>query len=409
MSIVVDALNYVDTFLPFENSKYTSPQAVFEEGRLRVQEFRKALEEKKMNAIFVFDNGQHTTESDEKWIRRRLDEVANEDRQMPCDAPTVLWALVKNAGFEVYYPPNIDGDDAVAIMAHKMHGIPMSRDQDLWRYKGLKSKEYSGFGTFPIVYTTFAYGPRGIEFQERTGVSRTVLAKLHNKNFQRPIDTVSFPENWDDWERKGCSLVDRCKTTRMRCGNPDNYTRRYGNLHLHARPLRAALYARLGLELVHEKLPMWNESAEMKQTSVVATKKYDHVLASPQSIFAFLYERCGSTDEIRQKRTHSVAMVSAELYVAAKSLNFTWEGQDTACMQYEYYKTLMSKWTPVERDEGWNTCVPCKGLGNRKLRDKSCKGSGLCYPRSAARAKQRGKSPLCETCIVALRSISRKR
>jgi len=407
MSIVIDALNYVEIFLPFGNPKYTTPQAIFEEGRLRVQEFQKALKRKNMKAIFVFDNGQHTVESNEKWIRRRLNEVTNEDRQMPCDAPTVFWALVKNAGFEVYYPPNIDGDDAVAVMAYRTRGIPMSRDQDLWRYKGLKSKEYSGFGTFPIVYTSFAYGPRGIELQERSGVSKTFLKKLHNKNFQRPVDSIAFPEIWDEWKRKGCSLVDRCKTTHARFGNPDNYTRRYGNLHLHARPLRAALYARLGLELVHEKLPVWNESAEIQQTSVVANKKYDHVLASPQTIFAFLYERCGSTDEIRQKRTHSVAMVSAELYVAAKSLNFTWEGQDTECMQYEYYKTLMPKCTPVERDEDWNSCIPCKGLGNRKLRKKSCKGGGLCYPRSIAYAKQCGKNPLCETCVLALRSISR--
>ena len=93
---------------------------LFAEAQARVVEFAEALKAAHVDVVFVFDNGQATEESNSKWIDRRRKEVETGRRTLPTGSETVLWAMLEDAGFKVYFPANIDGDDAVARLAMKL-------------------------------------------------------------------------------------------------------------------------------------------------------------------------------------------------------------------------------------------------------------------------------------------------
>lgn len=67
-------------------------------------------------------------------------------------------------------------------------------------------------------------------------------------------------------------------------GNADSFTRRAGNLHMIARPLRQAVYGRLGHTSVMELIPTWDAvgcSVAWVEESVKADKELDALLDEP--------------------------------------------------------------------------------------------------------------------------------
>jgi hypothetical protein len=113
------------------------------------------------------------------------------------------------------------------------------------------------------VYKDFAIVPSGVVFEERNGVSEKVASQLETKEHQRTLESIQWPQKGlTEWTRRECSLIQRARSGVLRLGNVDGLTRKYGNLYVAARPLRAALYHRLGIKAVQECMPIWQEDED---------------------------------------------------------------------------------------------------------------------------------------------------
>ena len=101
-TIVVDALNFMNRFIPIEETGFEDAHApeLFAEAAARVQAFSVALALANVNAILVFDNGQATEEAFQKWLDRRRIEVELGARRMPASSEILLMSLFEKNGFQ---------------------------------------------------------------------------------------------------------------------------------------------------------------------------------------------------------------------------------------------------------------------------------------------------------------------
>jgi len=388
--LVVDALNCLDRFVPCNEFLDCAPSLLFAEARARIAHFTAALETDGIEAIFVFDNGQATPESNSKWLRRRRREVESGTRNMPVNAEVLMMAMLEEAGFPVLFPPGIDGDDAVALLALKFDGFVLSRDQDMMRY-GLPPGRV--LQDFRIRQSNKLEFHARLNLPDRSPRDPTTIAGLSG-------DPLS------DW-RPTSSLLQCSLSGIVRRGNADANTRTLGNLYDIARPLRAALYARLGVTTVTELLPAWRSGAFTLESSVVdADPLLDHLLDNS----SMMYDWIRTNDNAGATRLHATAMIAAEIQDAATPVDAR-----TSCRRIaDFYETLHpADPTPPEPHKGWCAGGPCAGMkwaGSAK----ACLGDGHCYPmeieKSVQNAKNKRKSvPLCNPCLTELTNLIKKK
>jgi hypothetical protein len=96
----------------------------------------------------------------------------------------------------------------------------------------------------------------------------------------------------DEWRSPKHKTVDSTASPSQHVrGNPDSFTKAMGNLNLVARPLRQALYARLGNAVVQETFPEWDNGCNevtWHTTSVAADTSLDALLDDPVRAFEWL-------------------------------------------------------------------------------------------------------------------------
>ena len=251
-TVVVDALNYLRTFVPNDEPEFVDASApvLFAEAEDRVRAVADAARVASIELIWVFDNGQATNEAKKKWLARRLLEVKQARRGMPCSADTVLHALLQRAGFTVLYPPGIDGDDAVALIAWKLGGDALSGDRDLLRYAPElpRSRVYRGFA-IDDASGRLVLDSQGAPLPEGTAP----------RSLREICETCKWPGPMQLSEKWGMNEPTLCANARsgtIKRGNADSFTAAHGNLHVDALKLHAAVFAQLGLtEAVTVKLP----------------------------------------------------------------------------------------------------------------------------------------------------------
>lgn len=298
-TLVVDGLNFLGDFVPCHGTVASRLKRCDQ----RVKAFHRILASSGIDCIWVFDCGQHTPESNSKWVQRRMQEVAQERRNMIAYAETYLMAELQRVGCTVLSPPEIDGDDAIAWIARDTGGHILSRDNDMVRY---------GLPLDRIL--------NGLEFQyNRKGGIGSIILRMRSK--ARSVSPRELPgepfdaELQELWTAKEGSLVRNIKSGLLRRGNSDAYTKQWGNLHRLARPLRQALYARLGVESVTEILPTWNcdsKQAELEEEEVFASEPDGGpCCTSPDELYNwFRYNAPGAHDNTRQ---HAMKFIVAEL------------------------------------------------------------------------------------------------
>jgi len=196
----------------------------------------------------------------------------------------------------------------------------------------------------------------------------------------------------EEWKAQGSTLKINSTTGQLRRGNADSHTKALGNLNAVVRPLRAALYSRLGLQHVEEALPAWRHGAfELEVTGVEPDAALDGLLDDPGALLRWIHAIAGQEFD---DRNHAAAMTAAELHDAATPS----DGRTSACRVAEIYHALMpGHGAPVRATAGWCAGGRCAGL-----RDKACLGDGLCFPTAMENAAYRGKDPLCQTCLSEL-------
>lgn len=268
--VVVDALNFLHSLVPIEDPTFRDAfaPALFQEAELRVAAVAQAARVSQFNLIWVFDNGQATEEAKEKWKERRLIEVMEEKRALPCSAETVLYALLQQAGFLVLYPPGIDGDDAVALLAYKCGGDALSGDRDLLRYPMLPRARV--FKDFAISVTTgeMLLEPQRAPLPE--GVASRSLAELALNHLRSGTSREALLR---EWGMESTTLIYRAFSGESKRGNADGLTKECGNLNKHVLPLMASLYAQLNVGSVAVTLPtaVRNDNGEVIDAQLVTT------------------------------------------------------------------------------------------------------------------------------------------
>jgi hypothetical protein len=176
------------------------------------------------------------------------------------------------------------------------------------RYNGLDRHENR-------IFVTFAFSHDGsIKLVPRDDF------EIHDRE-TRDLKAVSTSdlEAWvvNNVNVNGLLMLQKSKFVR---GNADSFTKRAGNLHMIARPLRQAVYSRLGHTSVHEFLPTWDAvscSVAWIDESVEADKALDALLDDPSRAMAWLVEADALAESVlsegeRVSRAYSRSMIIAE-------------------------------------------------------------------------------------------------
>jgi len=383
MLVVCDALNYLSRFVPAEEAAFdgATPSTLFAEAHARVAEFADALKAAGVDIMFVFDNGQTSEEADGKWIERRRKEVELGCRTMPGNAEVVLWAMLEERGFKIYFPAKIDGDDAVARLAMELNAYILSKDQDMMRY-GLPHGR---------VLSDFAIRGGRVSFLTRDNQTKAA---------PRDVSKIECSD-LSTWEAQGSTLRIHAMEKKMRRGNPDSHTRTLGNLHEIARPIRAALYARLEVT-VTETLPVWRDGAfKLESCEVAPDGALNKLLDDAGAMFCWIRtnDSAGGTYEDRK---HGAAMIAAEIYDAATDQQ---RGISSKRRITKVYQTLLPiGLVPDTAKKDWAFGGRCTGL-RKKGQHQPCLGDGLCFPMQIESATYHSKDPLCAKCLNKLFEI----
>lgn len=420
--VVVDALNYLSTLVPFEEEEFADkpPLELFREARERVRELTEAAARTDIKFIWVFDNGQATEETNQKWIERRFKEVTDSRRNMPAAADLVLHALLLDTGAPVLYPADMDGDDAVALLAWKLDGWVLSRDRDFLRYE-LElphSSVYKAFGILPDGRLTLEQQyprlPDGVEPRSL----RDLEALL-----PQALDDASLFEAW------GMHQPDMYRYAlhgEMRRGNPDSHTAECGNLYAYAFPLLASIYSKMNVPStgVVFRCPQAERKADgtfrpmLDETTILPSDDVARFLVARDAklVRDYLLESATLPEDPDdyKERLHSICMVAAEV---ACTMNFAILMQSgspipytsaigPATTVYGMYQNLCE-----EEDELRATHDPTKATWNNVFTRcqfrRGCRSSppGWCFAGSIQHAQKRGNGPICQACIQFLANL----
>ena len=212
-------------------------------------------------------------------------------------------------------PLNLDADDVVARLALAFNGMILSGDRDMLRYEDLDNKRQR-------VNEHFAFKKNG---------SLVLIPRVDFELRAEPRRADSVCLALDEWRTPKPKTVDfTASTPRYVRGNPDSFTKAMGNLNLVARPLRQALYARLGYDAVQETFPEWDNGCNgvtWHASSVAADTSLDALLDDPVRAFEWLADadKCphaakaaSGPQERRAWRSYSQAMLVAEYCFTAR-------------------------------------------------------------------------------------------
>mmetsp|Transcript_9971 Transcript_9971/g.17478 ORF Transcript_9971/g.17478 Transcript_9971/m.17478 type:complete len:196 (+) Transcript_9971:1326-1913(+) len=146
-------------------------------------------------------------------------------------------------------------------------------------------------------------------------------AKAKNGVQPRSLDSIKVPDELAEWKwnsRNEFFISEIRRNKSLRLGNADKFTREYGNLHEVLRPLRAAMYSRVGLQNgVMEQMPVWRDNhATIDAQLVLPNDELSPLLDDFGGAFKWAQERCGNTIELRAERKHTCAMLVASIFSA---------------------------------------------------------------------------------------------
>lgn len=423
--VVVDALNYLSTLVPFEEEEFADkpPLELFREARERVRELTEAAARTDIKFIWVFDNGQATEETNQKWIERRFKEVTDSRRNMPAAADLVLHALLLDTGAPVLYPADMDGDDAVALLAWKLDGWVLSRDRDFLRYE-LElphSSVYKAFGILPDGRLTLEQQyprlPDGVEPRSL----RDLEALL-----PQALDDASLFEAW------GMHQPDMYRYAlhgEMRRGNPDSHTAECGNLYAYAFPLLASIYSKMNVPStgVVFRCPQAERKADgtfrpmLDETTILPSDDVARFLVARDAklVRDYLLESATLPEDPDdyKERLHSICMVAAEV---ACTMNFAILMQSgspipytsaigPATTVYGMYQNLCEEEDELRATHN-PTSATWKNVFTHCNFNPQCRSTprGTCFASGIQRAKKRGKNPICQACIQFLTELHTK-
>lgn len=321
--LVVDVLNFLIYFVPVKDKRFENASAwtLLREMKLRVAKFMNACSHARITPHFVIDCGFASAECGTKWRKRREREIKEQYKAMPYYIDTALGAAFRAHGGDVIQAPNLDADDVVIATALHYGGGVLSQDRDMLRYTDVNWDSTR-------LYESFRLNRHGrLELHPRSDMRNTAR--------QRQARAIRLElEHWKMPQMKMVSAV--ISNGVLLRGNSDSFTQSMGNVHMLARPLRQALYARLGVVSVREEIPYWDAEQNRVVWSaddVAPDAALDALLDDPPAAYAWLAQadaahgpaeavqkRYAVRQNRRQWRSYSRAIIVAEYCLNARQL-----------------------------------------------------------------------------------------
>ncbi|KAJ3054758.1 hypothetical protein HK097_000929 [Rhizophlyctis rosea] len=217
--------------------------------------------------VFI-DGANMTSEAIRKWQKRREREVREGKRRAPQGMSVLIGEAFQRCGVEVCYSYDADNDDTMASYAQADGADVLSQDKDFFRYRQSNFTVYEGFTYSNTHPQTLFLTPK------------PTPSSLHLVSKRDIINPPPETRNVDP-------SLHGLRTMRYIRGAPSALVRLAGNAHIAARPLRQAVYARLGLQgSVLERFPVWDEGAQQvrwDEQEVQPSTAYDRYLNNPRA------------------------------------------------------------------------------------------------------------------------------
>jgi hypothetical protein len=294
-----DALNYLREFLDEELMR-RDPFSATRALEARTAQFAAAARRGGFRLIAVVDADTRSDEASGKWRGRREDELKSERRSIVLGADVLLTDALRENGVEVVRPLGADADDVLAALAAfgaggAAGGGVMSRDGDMYRYMP-RLAVYDGW--------RLEARPDGDALVPiAAAVGRAVSAASRSARDAQPELAAAALRELGDAVRASSAIRDKyaasAKGGCVRRGCSSSSDKRRGNLHALARPLRAAVYARLGEQApVREIMPQWlSGDVAWTDEAVLPDAALDALLDDVKVAAAWLDARDGHDDD----------------------------------------------------------------------------------------------------------------
>jgi len=251
-----------------------------------------------------------------RWRARREAELRNEQRNMVLGADVLLCDALRECGVPVVRPLNADADDVAAAIAASGAGV-LSRDGDFFRYQPAIAvfdgfRIVAGDDGLPLLRPT----PADAAARPSTcawPAARAVEPELAAAALAQIRDAHADAGDARRFDGVRDKFSASAKAGYVARGVSSSSDRRLGSLHLLARPIRAAVYARLGEQDVVEILPAWADGrCVFLEEQVDADASLDALLDDPVAAEAWLAARDGDCASAGAWPSADVAWRAAE-------------------------------------------------------------------------------------------------
>lgn len=215
--------------------------------------------------LFIKSENIDEEEKDD-WMCRREKEVEDGRKYPPPKCGNLLYYFFTKCGVEVLFSNEADSDDTLAAYAQKDKAAILSRDRDFFRFEG---RNYVVFQDFSIDKNGF------LEIFEHKNPTKKFGAGF--KKIMEPVPkTLSKNIIISQWKKE--------EKKELFFGCPSSLVRQFGNPYLIIRPLRQAVYHRLGLNEKKEYIVEWDKIQKRAIWDVALVKsneKYEYLLDKP--------------------------------------------------------------------------------------------------------------------------------
>ena len=309
--LYMDGINWLDSFW----NVWENPWGALRNSDRKVSQFVQAAWGSNFEVVLVADADTKTKQALGKWYKRREEEMFKERKKVSLGVDIFLAESFQKHGIRVMRPLGADADDVLAALAVATSGIVLSKDRDFFRYDR------------PIsVSNGFSVRDGKLILQPTTTIDITSRRLPISRRVQLDLAHAALTYEAQNWS---LGVVTKYRPSLMngmtRRGTSSSSDKTMGNLHVLARPLRAAVYAILGEKWAVEEVPEWSEENEKvvwTATRVAADPSLVPILNTPQSVVAWLLDRDTQTlaqlDPWRAaERKFNICALAAELIVVS--------------------------------------------------------------------------------------------
>lgn len=261
--IYVDALNWLGSFWGIDRGM-RQPWKELHFLKRSTAAFAEAAAASGHSLTVVIDADQKSNQAAKKWRLRRQRELKTATMRVPLSIDVLLCEAFAQSGVRVLRPVGADADDVIAALAaaHGTDGtdgaVVVSSDGDFHRYDS------------PLRVCSRWRVRQNRLFLEPSAASPDSATALRppGRNRPRPIEPglaelALAPDS--PWGIQSNVIADQyrasAKQGRVIKGVSSSSDRALGNLHVIARPLRAAVYSLLREERALEVVPEWDLAA----------------------------------------------------------------------------------------------------------------------------------------------------